>query len=109
MDEALFKNTRKHEDLFKTGDISTEFKKDIDRLEVRHKTLEALDSKVKFRDDMVINTMKKDQKVALAHGVDYQLERPKHKAHIGFSRLYTEIEAGDSEYMKQVRTTWQVL
>ena len=106
MEETLFKNTRKHDDTFKTGTISREFKlkrDDADAYTVRHKTLEAVD--VKMRDDMVLTTMKRERKLELAHGVDYQLERPKHKNHIAFSRLYTEIEAGDSEHMQLVRTT----
>ncbi|MBR4513455.1 MAG: hypothetical protein IKO61_01010 [Lachnospiraceae bacterium] len=112
MEESLFKNTRMHEDNFKTGDISKEYHKTTREAEdVGHrfgnliKGFETLDTKVKEKDDFQIIKMKKKTDVHLSHGVDYELERPKHKNHVGFSRLYTEIEEKDSKYMKLVRTT----
>ena len=111
MGGEIFKNTHEHKDTFKTGDISKEYRKQTEaptEMYSRRLMLESLeqsDKKKTVKDDHSIKTIKVPAELILEHGVDYELERPKFKKHIGFSRMYTEIEEKDSSRMKLIRTT----
>ncbi len=113
MDDTLFQNTRKHDDLFDTGskmkvrDNEYDFsrKLSLEPLEKTELFNEAVSQKsaVESTKSILAKKLKKEPVLTIQKSVNYELERPKHKKHIGFSRLYAEVEEKDSDRMVKIR------